>query len=448
MNRKEFLTKTGLATAGVISAPYILPSGRLFARSNAPLAEHVVLVMFAGGVRQQEAVLQRYLEDSQDVTGAGGNIMYNLLNGAAPNKKIVYGTNPSGGGTAGSDPIPRLLSQTLESQGTIFREMRAQSAGHFVGLNTLVTGNPGTSQGLKVRPRNPTIFEYLRRHAGFKATDTWLVANTLTNSFNLLNSSQVSGYGLQYGGNMFVPPVVWGSMGREILSNAKAYSNAELDPMYFMKNFLDQSFGLSPDALTTIKNTDEEKTQIKEFIRSVFQRQSAGLIPTPPVSDNGDSFNVAYAAEILRYFKPKFLTLNMGAVDGCHSNFTGYLRALHRADHSVGWLWNYIQTQIPEMSGKTVIIVAPECGRNADPNPILDENDWYAFDHSDANAARVWGLMAGKNVPSGLSFGSESNPVGRLTDIVPTIAEIFGIYDEVKQSPYLDPSGESLFKRM
>jgi hypothetical protein len=64
MKRKEFLKKAGLLTAGTAAAPYILPSGRLFARTNTPLADHVVLVMFAGGVRQQEAVLQRYLDDS------------------------------------------------------------------------------------------------------------------------------------------------------------------------------------------------------------------------------------------------------------------------------------------------------------------------------------------------------------------------------------------------
>ena len=46
----------------------------------------------------------------------------------------------------------------------------------------------------------------------------------------------------------------------------------------------------------------------------------------------GDAVNVSYAAEVLRYFKPKFLTLNMGGVDSCHSNFTSYLRSLHRAD--------------------------------------------------------------------------------------------------------------------
>ena len=93
-------------------------------------------------------------------------------------------------------------------------------------------------------------------------------------------------------------------------------------------------------------------------------------------------------------------------------------------------------------------MVAPECGRNLNPNPILDQNDWYAFDHSDRNAQRVWTVMAGKSVPSGQSLGNEGNPIGRLTDIVPTIADIFGVYDDVKNSGLIDPAAKSLYERM
>lgn len=447
MNRREFFIKTGVTAAGGIALPHILPSGRLFARTNSPKAEYVVLVMFAGGVRQQESVLQRYLEDSQGVSGGAGNIMPNLFKGNIPTKKIVFGTDPGNNLPPGSEPIPRLLSKSMEESGTIFKEMNAQSAGHYVGLNTLVTGNTGTSQGLKVRPRYPTIFEYLRKHAGFKATDTWFICNTIGNSYPLLNSSLNSEYGLQYGANMFAAPYTFSSVGKEILGNAKPYSKADLAPMYFMKNFLDQSFGLTAAQLTSIQNTDDERTQIKEFVRTIFQRQMSGQIVRPPVTDSGDAVNISYAAEVLRYFKPKMLAVNMTGVDSCHSNFTSYLRQMHRSDHATAWLWNYIENNIPEMSGKTIMLIAPECGRNLNSNPILDQNDWYAYDHSDANALRVWSVMMGKGVPN-LSIGSENSPVGRLTDIVPTIADIFGIHDEVMNSGYIDPLAKSLYNRM
>jgi hypothetical protein len=110
-------------------------------------------------------------------------------------------------------------------------------------------------------------------------------------------------------------------------------------------------------------------------------------------------------------------------------------------------LWQYIQNNIPQMSGNTIFIVAPECGRNQTPNPILDQNDWVSYDHSDANALRVWGLMAGKGVPN-LRVGGESQPVGRLTDIVPTIADVFGILDDVKAAGLIDPLAQSLYNRI
>jgi hypothetical protein len=446
MKRKEFIKKTGLLVGGGLVGPYILPSGRLFARSGTEKAKHVVLVMFAGGVRQQESVLQRYLEDSQGVSGAYGNIMPNLFLGDSPNKKVVYGLDLPGE-PRGSDPIPRLLNTPLSQQGLFFPEVRAQSAGHYVGLNTLLTGSLGLSQGLKVRPQSPTIFEYLRRHRGFAATDTWFVGNTIGNSTPLLNSSDSSDYGLNFGANMFVPPISFGTAGKNTLSNAKPYSNADLAPMYEMKDFLDNSFNLEQSLVRTVKNTDVERTRIKEFIRNTFTKQSLGQIAMPPSSSGGDAFNVAYAAEILKEFKPKMLAVNLSEVDGCHSNFTGYLRSLHRADHITGWLWQYIQNNIPEMAGETIFIIAPETGRNLKPNPIIDENDWLAYDHSDANSLRVWSVMAGKNVPN-RKVGSESSPVGRLTDIVPTIADIFGIYDDVMQSGYIDSQATSQFLRV
>ena len=446
MKRKEFIKKSATLIGGGIVAPYILPSGRLFARTGTEKAKHVVLVMFAGGVRQQESVLGRYLEDSQGVTGATGNIMPNLFAGNAPDKKVVYGLDVPGE-VRGTDPIPRLLENAMGEQGMLFKEVRAQSAGHYVGLNTLITGSTGVAQGLKVRPYSPTIFEYLRRHRGFSATDCWFLGNGIGNSTPLLNSSDNIDYGLDYGGNMFIPPVTFGSSGRNTLANAKPYSNQELEPMYKMKSFLDQSFALEKAFQTTIKNTAEERTRIKTFIRNTFIKQGLGQIQRPPSGSGGDATTVSYAAEILKEFKPRMLALNMSQVDGCHSNFTGYLRALHRADHITGWLWQYIQNNIPEMANDTIFIVAPECGRNLNPNPIIDENDWFAYDHSDYNARRVWSVMLGKNVPA-VQVGSESNAIGRLTDIVPTIADMFGVYDDVKGSGYIDPLATSQFMRL
>lgn len=445
MKRRTFIKRTGTAAAASFVAPYILPSGRLFAASGGggQLAGHVVFVLFAGGVRQQESVLQRYLDDSQNQPYPG-NILYNMMNGAPPTDKIVYGTGPGG-----IDPIPAILASTLQSQGTLFREMQAVSSGHFGGLNSLLQGNTAATQGLKQKPLNPTIFEYLRRHTGLPATKAWFVGNTIGNSVPLLNYSEHPSYGSLYGANFFAPNVTFGPLGDEYLSNAKVYHpQDQLTPVAEMKAFLDNSFTNAGNVPPSLGNTFDETQDIKAFMKEMFEKTQDGTIAHPPVSDNGDLRTVGYACELMKWFEPVLTVVNMGAVDGCHANFTGYLASLHRADHAVGHIWDFIQNQIPGMAGDTVIIAVPECGRNDNPNAILDQNDWFAYDHSDSNALRIFGMMAGPNVPANLAVGSEGDPQGSAVDLVPTVAEILGIKTEVMAAGLVAPGAQSLFDQM
>jgi hypothetical protein len=443
MRRREFIKKTGMATAAAFAVPYILPSGRLFAGTGGMMAKHVVYVMFAGGVRQQESVLQRYLDDSQGMPYAG-NIMYNMMEGGAPSQKIVYGT-----GAGGISPIPAILSQSLQRQGTLFPEVRSGSAGHYTGMNELLQGSSALTQGLKQKPVNPTIFEYLRRHSATPASKVWFVGNGINGSLPLLNYSEHPNYGPKYGANFFAPLVTFGPKGKKYFSDAKIYHPQEqLSPMYEMKYFLDNSFTNVGKPLPNLGNTETEKQDIKAFMKSMFAKTDAGTIAYPPVSDNGDAMNIGYACELMQWFKPTLTVVNLSSVDGCHSNFTGYLASLHRADHAVGHLWNYIQTQIPEMAGNTIIIASPECGRNLKPNGIKDLNDWYAYDHSDQNALRIFTLMAGNGVQSNLVVGSENNPKGLSTDGVLTIAEILGIKSDVMAAGLVNGNSMSLFDRI
>lgn len=452
VNRRQFIKKAGLAAIGTVLAPYILPSGRLFAQTATPLAQHVVLVMFAGGVRHQEAIGRRYLYDSQylinpiEENASEGNIMPNMLTGEAPTIKVVYGCDPpAGAGPPGSIPIPPVLQQPLQESSTLFSEMRSGSAGHYNGLVGLVSGNYAASQGLRQKPVNPTIFEYLRRYRGEAAGKVWFVGNGIGNSTPLLNYSRHSDFGPQYGANFFAPGVTFGSKGIEFFADAKNYHPEEdLGPVYEMKSFLDKSFLTTGGLLPDLGNTPEEKYSIKQFMDYIFNGGATGTLSGLGCGMSGDSITVAYACEVLKWFKPTLLAVNMGNVDTCHSNFTNYLRSMHRADFAVGYLWNYIQTQIPDMAGNTIMIVVPECGRNEQPNAIKDFNDWRAYDHSDANATRVFGMMTGPNVPTNLTIGNEANPIGNAGQVALTIAEILGIKQPVADAGMVI-NGQSLF---
>lgn len=442
MKRRGFIKKAAAATTGAFLAPYILPSGRLFAATGSQLAPHVVMVMFAGGVRQQESIEQTYLDQSQGIP-IQGNIMNNMLDGAAPSQKIVYGTD---GNLAGDTPIPPILSNTIQQQGTLFSEVTSSHAGHYGGLNALLQGNTLYAQGLRQKPLHPTIFEYTRRHLGVSASKTWFVGNGIGNSTPLLNYSHHPDYGAAYGANFLAPSITFGAQGLEHLSNAKVYHpEEELDPIYQMKYFLDNNFENAGGTIETIYNSEEEKQNIKLFMRHMYNQ--GGNIAKPPISDNNDLNTVGYAVEVLKWFKPTLTVVNLFEVDACHNDFTSYLRALHRADHAIGHLWNQIN-QIPEMANNTIMLVTPECGRNLSPNPIKDENDWLAFDHSDLNTQRVFTQMVGPNVPSNLVRGGVGNPIGQTADNCPTIAEILGFKDDVVGNGLISSTAQSLFDRI
>ncbi len=449
MKRRDFVKKAALTTAGAISMPYILPSGRLFAQTPNPIADHVVFVLFAGGVRQQEAMQRRYLVDQGwDIEG---NIMYNMLTGEPPETKIVYGT-ATPDGRDGGQPISPVLETPLELQGTLFREVQYSrgGTGHFGGLSTGVSGYYGVTQGLQQRPLHPTIFEYTRRFLGAKATDVWFIGNGIGGSTPLLNFSGHPDFGRRYGANFFAPNVTFGQEGEDFLNGFKQYHpEEELPAIEKMRLFLNHSFNGDGREIPHLYNTLEEKEDIKAFIRATFERKANGEIAFPPVTDNGDLSTIGYATEILRWFKPKLMVVNMSAVDSCHSSFTSYLKSLHRADHAVGFLWNYIQTQVPEMADNTVLIAMPEHGRNLEPNGILDKNDWRAFDHdSDANSRRIFTMMAGPGIDGNLQIGDEGSPVGDAADVVPTIAEVLGFKQDVVNTGLLDANARSLFDRL
>ncbi|MEO0468736.1 MAG: hypothetical protein AAF206_03875 [Bacteroidota bacterium] len=446
MHRRNFLKKAGLATAATIGMPYILPSGRLFAQTTSRMANHVVLVMFAGGVRMQESIGMQYLDGTQNEAIAG-NIMYNMLDGTPPDDKIVYGTS---GSRPGEIPIPAILNTPLQRQGTTFREMQASLVGHFGGLNVALQGNTLLAQGLRQSPLHPTIFEYLRRHAGIPATKCWFVGNGIGGSIPLLNHSVHPDYGPQYAANFIAPSVTFGQEGFDHLSNAKNYHpEFELDPMYKMKLFLDNSFQRAAQTIAGIGNTAEEKWEIKQFITEMFDKtENDSVIQSPEIGLQGDLLTVGYACEVMKRFKPNLTVVNFNNVDSCHASFTGYLRALHRADHGVGFLWDYIQREIPEMANDTIMMVMPECGRNLDPNPIRDENNWFGFDHNDAHSRRIFGMMVGPNVPQDLAVGNENNPVGISADAALTIAHIMGIRDQVGNAGLVNSNSRSLFDRI
>lgn len=429
MKRRTFIKKAAIATAGAFAAPYLLPGGRLFADTGDRVVNHVVFVLFAGGVRHQESIDQAYL--SAQGLATTGNVMQNILNGSAPPGNLIY------------DPWQPILSSPLVKQGTLFKELRYASGptGHFNGHTAAITGNyTDVSLDLNVNPDYPTVFEYYRKHTdpAKSALNCWWMSEGL-GPYPALNYSRNGMYGAMYGANYLRPASTFGSYGLDYLSDAVSFQPDDVAKIATMKNFLDQNFDKTAADYPGIINTNEDRDKIKTFIYDTLAKTSQNQIEWPmPLGTStleltGDLINMAYAWEVMKNFHPELLIINSFDLDACHFDFTSYIQFMHKADYGVGWLWNKIQND-PELANDTIMICMPDHGRNEVPNSVYDANGLRAFDHtSDDNSRRLFALIVGPaaKVKQNQVIGDYFNPVGETIDMVPTIAHILGFKDPI-----------------
>ena len=424
-DRRSFLKKAGLAAAGAFVMPYILPSGRLFAASGARRANHVVFCLYAGGVRNFESVQK-----------AEGNLMPNILNG---NESISPDLLPY------MDALPPApLAQPLQNFGTLYKNVLYANGptGHYNGHTCAITGAYTTTDlSIKDHPTNPTVFEYYRKHNSpvKTALNSWWISNTL-GPYPALNFSKYPGYGAAYGANFMAPTALISVDGFDVLGNMKQFSSQEEAAITKMRGFMDHNFKRSfVDGDAGITNTEAEALQLQNFISDSFNKAVGGQYVNPwgaGASMNNDMFNMFSGEEIIKQFKPELLVVNMQDVDICHTNFTQYCNNLRKADYSVAHLWDTIQNT-PGMANDTILIVAPEHGRNLDGNTFLDVNGRKALDHTanvdgsgDQTAREIFCLVAGP--PSKVNQGQViSGQAGESIEIVSAIANILGFDTDI-----------------
>jgi hypothetical protein len=380
MKRRSFITKAATATAGAMVLPYILPSGRLFAATGTRIVDHVVFCLFAGGVRN--------LESMQKVDG---NLMPNTLLGSESISSDIASAIP-GLGTIGS--------QRLQEQGTLFREFRfAQGpTGHFSGHSTALTGVYNLVDiNIRTRPQSPTIFEYYRKHTdpSTSALNAWWISNSL-GPYPALNFSSHPDYGALYGANFIQPASIINQTSYNVLGNPKAFAASERGKVAQMRAFFDENFaGQVNLADAGVFNPESDAAQIDSFIQTAFAEANSGVYNNPWGTGfmTGDMMNMFAAEKIMQRFTPELMVVNMQDVDVCHGNFTQYAAALLVADYALAHLWQTIQST-PGMANNTILIAAPEHGRNLQPNTVVDQYGRYAIDHtSDATSREIFCLV-------------------------------------------------------
>ncbi|MCX6351604.1 MAG: hypothetical protein NTX03_07070 [Bacteroidetes bacterium] len=428
MKRRQFIRTSALAAAGVVVAPYILPSGRLFAATGTRLVNHVVFVLFGGGLRIQETALQQYLANQGLATQ--GNILPNLFSGAQPSTNLVY-----------SKWTP-ALSKPLASYGTLFKEISYKTGptGHFNGHTVAMTGNyTNTQLDLRINPDSPTVFEYYRKHTdpAKSAINAWWLSEGL-GPYTALNYSRHANYGADFGANFLSPVTTFIGQGSK-LANTPDFQADDVLRIDKALNFLDNSFDKAGKNLPGIVNSEADKIKIEQFIKDTINRtQQSKINFALPSGVNqseltGDLLNITYSWEVINAFEPELMVVNTFNSDICHSDFSSYIQNMHKADYGVGWLWNKIQNH-PKLKNDTIMICMPEHGRNDVANNLYDSNGLKAYDHtSDDNSRRVFAIVAGPSsvVKQGQVLGSAGSPAGETIDIIPTIAHILGFEKDI-----------------
>ena len=428
MNRRKFIKNAGLTATAMIAAPYILPSGRLFAASGSRIANHVVFVLFAGGLRNQETVDKLYVS-TQNGYSATGNLMPNMLSGGQPTNQLIY-----------SQWAP-ILGTPLQQQGTLYKELRYETGptGHYNGHTVAMTGRyTETGLNLNVNPEHPTIFEYYRKHnsPGTTALNAWWLSEGL-GPYPSLNFSQHPAYGPAFGANYLRPASIL-ELGLGAFNQAVNYQPDDVARIAKMRNFLNSNFDKTASDLPGVYNSDADRELIRKFIMDTIDKVNNGSLPLPTPGGNpalldGDLINVAAAWQVMETFKPELMVINTFNSDVCHQDYSQHIQALHAADYGIGWLWNKIQSD-PVLANDTIMICMPEHGRNLDPNNIVDSNGLFAIDHTgDANSRRIFSLIVGPSgkIVQNQSIGTQASPVGSAVDIVPTIAHILGFLPDI-----------------
>ncbi len=408
MDRRSFIANV---TKGII-VPTILPSGILCAKTSERKVKHVVFCLFAGGIRNFES-----LHKSE------GNLMpYMLLGNESISTDITEGIE--------FVPSPHSNYKQLEKQGTLFKEFRYKSDEtiHYSGHAVSITGNyKGNFQIMKPLAV-PTVFEMFRKHSGTDSTalKSWWITDQ-AGPFPYLNHSNHPEYGPLYGANMLHPL----SLQSIDLNKLNFFGDETIKNIRAIKEKL--GYNASATETLGIINSEEERYKLEAFIyqlsNNIFSKRDYNFWGLGKKA-NEDIITMYTAAEVLKKFQPELLVVNMQHSDIGHSNFTQMCNNLQKADYALAQLWNTIQS-IPSMKDDTVLIAAPEFGRNLNSSTVRDKYGRLSVDHTgDENSQKIFCLILG---PDNLvKKGNIINDVvGESIDIVPTIAELLGFRSRV-----------------
>jgi hypothetical protein len=378
LRRRSFLLSTAAAGAGLAAGSLLGPAaGLLAAEPKEPRfrTKRVIVVAFAGGVRQR------------DVIGMPQN-------------------------------VPNLMR--IAKRGAVMTSVHAANLGHYGAALAIFTGCPD-AQGIRENARgaNPTLFEYLRRHANLPAHEVWLSTTAGAQTVNFTYGTHAD-YGARYGANLISTDGLFNAEFRDLVQSFGKVSVPSGDEAARVEKL---AKSLDPGWLDGAKGTDfandpSQNLRIQRYILEELRGDTAAI--TGPGA--GDAKSIRVARNLLRLFRPKVIGVVLQNADVAHSSFNSYTEVIRRNDAEVGLLWDAVQAD-RELRDTTSLFVLPEFGRDA----ALNQRS--GLDHGDGSEDlhRVFCIAAGPDIKPDRVI---QKPVDAV-DLCPTLADFFGTKTEL-----------------
>jgi len=364
-SRRQFLQQSAAAS---LALPFAKP-GLLSGLFRPGLrTEHVVLVAFAGGVRQKEV-----LETQANV--------------------------------------PNLMR--LCSAGVTFPNVRANNNGHYGAALSIFTGSPEV-MGIRENQRglNPTLFEYLRKDVQLSGTDVWLSTASGVQG-RLFACSDHPDYGERYAAQVLDGDGIFNAEFQKVLA---AFGRPKPDSERDAATQDRLATALDPEALKALKGGNADPAQMRRVEKFILDELTGN---TTKVTGPGasDAKAIRVGLNMLRVFKPKVLGITLQNADIAHGSYNGYVEVIRRNDQELGKLWDAVQ-QDPDLKDKTTVLVLPEFGRDK------DLNERNGLDHGDGSDClrKVFLIAAGPDFKTNKVVKTEI----QTHDVAPTVLSLFG----------------------
>jgi hypothetical protein len=381
------LTRRQLLKAGAAAASLAALSGRGFGSPLAssacadPLAfapgsgmktKHVLLVLFAGGVR------------SKDTIGTPAN-------------------------------VPNLMR--LAERGTVFHNCGAANIGHYGASLAILTG-VSEYMGIRENSRgfSPTVFEYVRKELKLPASGAWLSADNGSQGANFAYGLN-RGWGSEYGANVIDGDGIFNQEFRETLAQfgkPKADAPAQFDSLQRLRGTIGPGAAGGGDS----KQLNDEATaaRVEKYIVDELTHNDTVTLTGPGA---GDAKALRIAGNILQIFRPTLLCVSLTNADVAHGSYNAYVDVIRRNDQELGRILDIVNAD-PLLKETTSIFVLPEFGRDK------NLNQRNGLDHGDGSPElqKIACVAAGPDIKM---VGKAVDADCASIDVCPTVCKLLGV---------------------